>query len=95
MLVVKGATGWIIIDPMYSMETARAAMQLINKHLGSRPVSAVVYSHSHPDHYGGVKGVLLQGEQPPNHGLAHLIAPQLNGDDIVKWARENYKHLYE
>lgn len=54
---VKGETGWIVFDPLASKENAAAALALINKELGTRPVVAVVYSHSHVDHYGGVRGL--------------------------------------
>ncbi|MFM5885773.1 MAG: alkyl/aryl-sulfatase [Novosphingobium sp.] len=58
MTVVRGATGWIVIDPLTTRETAAAAMDLVNARLGRRPVSAVIYSHSHADHFGGVRGVI-------------------------------------
>ncbi|MEY3915347.1 MAG: hypothetical protein RLZZ103_846, partial [Pseudomonadota bacterium] len=49
MTIIKGQTGWIIIDPLTSRDTAAAAMKLVNEKLGTRPVSAVIYSHSHGD----------------------------------------------
>lgn len=52
MTVIRGQTGWIVIDPLTSVEAARAAMDLVNATLGARPVSAVLYSHSHGDHFG-------------------------------------------
>ncbi|MBS1112875.1 MAG: hypothetical protein H6Q92_638, partial [Nitrospirae bacterium] len=55
---IKGNTGWIIFDPLTAKETAKAALDFINEKLGKRPVVAVVYSHSHADHYGGVRGVV-------------------------------------
>ena len=55
---VKGETGWIVFDPLTAAETARAALQLINEQLGERPVVAVIYSHSHADHWAGVRGVV-------------------------------------
>jgi alkyl sulfatase BDS1-like metallo-beta-lactamase superfamily hydrolase len=58
MTLVKTKTGWIVIDPLASVETARAAMNLVNRSLGSYPVKAVIYSHPHADHYQGVKGVI-------------------------------------
>jgi alkyl sulfatase BDS1-like metallo-beta-lactamase superfamily hydrolase len=54
---IKGKTGWIVFDPLTSKETAKAALDLVNEKLGTRPVVAVVYSHSHGDHFGGVRGV--------------------------------------
>jgi len=50
---VKGDTGWIVFDPLTMTETAASALALITEHLGKRPVVAVVYSHSHADHWGG------------------------------------------
>jgi alkyl sulfatase BDS1-like metallo-beta-lactamase superfamily hydrolase len=58
MTLVAGDTGWIVIDPLSTAETATAALALANEHLGDRPVRAVIYTHSHVDHYGGVRGVI-------------------------------------
>lgn len=55
---IEGDSGWIVLDPLISPETAKAALALINSELGARPVKAVIYSHSHTDHYGGVKALL-------------------------------------
>ena len=70
---IKGDKGWIVFDPLTSKETARAALELINEKLGKRPVTAVVYSHSHADHYGGVRGVV--DEQDVKSGKVPVIAP--------------------
>lgn len=58
MSLVRGDTGWIVIGCLSSQETAEAALNLVKEHFGSIPVSAVIISHSHVDHYGGVLGVL-------------------------------------
>ncbi len=58
MTLVRGDTGWIVIDPMTTRETATAALGLAFEHLGERPVTALVYTHSHVDHFGGARGVL-------------------------------------
>lgn len=55
---IKGDTGWIVFDPLISKETAKAALDFINKELGERPVTGVFYSHSHIDHFGGVRGIV-------------------------------------
>ncbi len=73
MTVIRGASGWIIIDPLTSVEAAKAALDLVNRELGARPVSAVLYSHSHGDHFGGVRGVV--GEADVAAGRATVIAP--------------------
>jgi alkyl sulfatase BDS1-like metallo-beta-lactamase superfamily hydrolase len=58
MTIIRGATGWIIIDPLTSVEAATAAMELVDRTLGKRPVTGLIYSHSHGDHFGGAKGVI-------------------------------------
>ena len=70
---IKGDTGWIIFDPLTAKETAAAALKFINEQLGERPVVAVVYSHSHADHFGGVRGVV--DEADVRSGKVKVIAP--------------------
>jgi alkyl sulfatase BDS1-like metallo-beta-lactamase superfamily hydrolase len=70
---IRGNTGWIVFDPLTSQETARAALGFINEELGERPVKAVVYSHSHADHFGGVRGVV--DEADVRAGRVEIIAP--------------------
>ena len=74
MTVIKGKTGWILIDPLTSRDTAAAALRLVNEKLGDRPVSAVIYSHSHGDHFGGVRGVV--NEADVKAGKVAIIAPE-------------------
>ncbi len=74
MTLVRGDTGWIVIDPLSSVEPARAAMALVNRSLGSYPVKAVIYSHPHADHYQGVKGVTTS--DAVNAGRVTIIAPE-------------------
>jgi alkyl sulfatase BDS1-like metallo-beta-lactamase superfamily hydrolase len=62
MTFIKGDTGWIIFDPLTAKETARAALEFVNEQLGARPVVGVVYSHSHVDHWGGVRGVIDEAD---------------------------------
>ena len=71
---VKGDTGWIIFDPLTAEETARAALELVNEKLGKFPVKAVVYSHSHGDHWGGVRGIV--DEADVRSGKVQIIAPR-------------------
>ena len=63
MTLVEGVTGVIVIDPLISAETAAAALALYRSHRGERPVSGVIYTHAHVDHFGGVGGV-LEGDVP-------------------------------
>ena len=58
LTVIRGETGWIVFDPLMSVECSRAAMQLIEENLGSYPVKAVVISHPHADHFGGILGIM-------------------------------------
>ena len=58
MTIIEGDTGLIIIDPLTTTEVARASLELYFEHRTKRPVVAVMYTHSHIDHYGGVKGVI-------------------------------------
>jgi len=69
---LEGDTGYIVIDPLISAETAAAALALMREHRGDKPVTAVIYTHSHVDHYGGVKGVL--SDEDIASGL-QIIAP--------------------
>jgi alkyl sulfatase BDS1-like metallo-beta-lactamase superfamily hydrolase len=70
---IKSATGWIVFDPLTAKETAAAALKFINEQLGERPVVAVVYSHSHADHFAGVRGVVDEGDV--RSGKVKIIAP--------------------
>ncbi len=56
--LIEGRTGWIVIDTLTARETAAAAMAFARQHLGDKPVSAVIFTHSHVDHFGGVLGVI-------------------------------------
>ena len=71
---VEGDTGVIVIDPLISTETAAAALALYREHRGDRPVVAVIYSHSHVDHFGGVFGVATQAEV--DAGTIEVLAPE-------------------
>ena len=73
MTFIRGKTGWIVIDPLTAPETAKAAYDLVGEHLGQLPVVAVIYTHSHIDHFGGVTGVISQADVAA--GRAQVIAP--------------------
>ena len=62
MTLIEGRTGWIVVDTLTVRETAAAALAFARRHLGDRPVSAIVFSHSHVDHFGGALGVLSAAE---------------------------------
>ncbi len=82
MTIIEGDQGLIIIDPLVSAETARAALDLYTAHRGQRPISAVIYSHSHVDHYGGVKGVI--DEADVHAGKVIVIAPDRFLEEITQ-----------
>jgi alkyl sulfatase BDS1-like metallo-beta-lactamase superfamily hydrolase len=69
MTLVEGEGGVLVIDPLISVETAEAALALYRQHRGERPVAGVLYTHSHVDHFGGVRGVIGDGDDVP------VIAP--------------------
>jgi alkyl sulfatase BDS1-like metallo-beta-lactamase superfamily hydrolase len=71
MTIVEGDTGVVVIDPLISAETAAAALALYRKNRGNRPVTGVIYTHSHGDHFGGVDGVL-----PDGAGDVPILAPE-------------------
>lgn len=70
---IAGKTGWIVIDPLTSVETAKAALDLANAKLGARPVVALIYTHSHADHFGGARGMVSQADV--DSGKVQVIAP--------------------
>jgi alkyl sulfatase BDS1-like metallo-beta-lactamase superfamily hydrolase len=77
MTLIEGRTGWIVVDPLTSVETARAALALARRHLaekGDRPVSAVIFTHSHIDHFGGVDAVLPEDEAA--RAALRIVAPR-------------------
>lgn len=85
LTLIKGDTGWIVFDPLMSVECTAAAMQLVEKNLGKLPVKAVVISHPHVDHFGGIKGVIsdeqtadstLSLEEQLASGLIPVIVPE-------------------
>lgn len=73
MTIVEGDEGVILIDCMTTAEVAARALELYREHRGDRPVKALLYTHSHVDHYGGAKGVLTQDEV--DSGQARVFAP--------------------
>ncbi len=71
MTLVEGDAGVIVIDPLISAETAAAALALYRTHRGDRPVTAIIYTHAHVDHFGGVRGV-HEGPTVPDPGPRRL-----------------------
>ena len=74
MSFVEGDSGVIVIDPLISKETAAAALALYRTHRGERPIVAVIHTHSHIDHFGGVQGIVSQ--EQVDAGDVQIIAPE-------------------
>lgn len=74
MTIFEGDTGIIIADPLVSAETAKAALDLYYKHRPKKPIKAVIHSHSHVDHYGGVGGIVE--EKDVTSGKIKIVAPE-------------------
>ena len=62
MTLIDGKTGWILVDPLTARESSKAALEFARKHLGNKPVSAIIFTHAHADHYGGILGVTTPEE---------------------------------
>ena len=62
MTLIEGKTGWIVVDPLTARETSGAALAFARQHLGNKPVSAIVMTHAHADHFGGVLGIVTPQE---------------------------------
>ncbi len=74
MSIIESDGGYVIVDPLTVPSTSRAGMELVYKHLGRKPIVAVIYTHSHIDHWGGVKGVI--DEVDVREGRVKVIAPE-------------------
>lgn len=73
MTIIEGSEGITVVDPLVSEETAKVGMDLYYKHRGQKPVKAVIYTHSHVDHYGGVRGVV--SDDDVTSGKVKIYAP--------------------
>lgn len=74
MTLIEGASGWIIVDPLTTVETAAAAFDIARRHLGERPIVAVIFTHSHVDHFGGIGGILAAEDAARR--AVRIIAPK-------------------
>ncbi len=73
MTIIAGKTGWILVDPLTTAEIAAAGLALVDKTLGQRPVTAIIYTHSHADHFGGAAGVVDAADV--RSGKVPVVAP--------------------
>jgi alkyl sulfatase BDS1-like metallo-beta-lactamase superfamily hydrolase len=74
MTLIEGDSGWIVVDPLTAKETAKQAFDFAQKHLGKKPISAILFTHSHLDHFGGALGIVT-AEQVKQQGI-RVIAPE-------------------
>ncbi|MCE0825113.1 alkyl/aryl-sulfatase [Buttiauxella ferragutiae] len=81
MTIIEGKEGITVVDPLVSAETAKVGMDLYFKNRGNKPVVAVIYTHSHVDHYGGVRGVV--DEADVKSGKVKIYAPAGFMDEAV------------
>ena len=91
MSVIETDTGYIVIDPLVTVPAAKAGMELAYRHLGRKPIVAVIYTHSHIDHWGGVKGVISDEDVTsgrvmviaPEHFLEHAISENIIAGNVM------------
>lgn len=102
MTIVEGDEGVVVIDPLISNETAAAALELYRSVRGDRPVTAMIYTHSHVDHFGGARGVLPGGEPggipivAPEHFTEHAVSENLTvGPAMARRATYMYGALLD
>jgi alkyl sulfatase BDS1-like metallo-beta-lactamase superfamily hydrolase len=74
MTFIASENGWIVIDPLTSEGSSRAGLELVNEKLGKKPIKAIIFTHSHIDHFGGVKGIV--GEEQAKNEKVEIIAPE-------------------
>ena len=75
MTIIEGDSGWILVDPLTAKETADKALKFAQKYLGIKPIKAVIYTHSHLDHFGGIDGILTNMSEDEQKKL-RIIAPE-------------------
>ena len=81
LTLIAGKTGWILVDVLTTAATAEACLKLANDQLGERPVKAIIYTHSHADHFGGILGVTTPEEV--DRGDVRIIAPEGFLEEVV------------
>ena len=86
MTLIDGDTGWIVVDPLTAAETSAKALAFAREHLGDKPISAVIFTHSHVDHFGGVLGILspeeVSAREVPVYGPVGFV-PEATSENII------------
>lgn len=98
MTLIAGKTGWIIVDPLTTPAPSKAGLALANKTLGERPVVAVIFTHSHGDHFGGIAGVA--SPEDIKAGKIQVIAPhgflaESVGESVIAGTAMNRRVQYQ
>jgi len=91
MSIIESDNGYVVVDPLTAPSTARAGMELVYQHVGRKPIVAVIYTHSHIDHWGGVKGVIDDADVKagkikviaPEHFLEHAISENVIAGNVM------------
>ena len=97
MTLIEADTGWIVVDPLTAKETSTIAFEFAQKHLGSKPISAIIFTHSHLDHFGGALG-LVTAEQVKQQGI-RVIAPagfmeEATSENIIAGTAMSRRSMY-
>lgn len=95
--IIEGKTGWIIVDPLTTDDTAREAIAFARQHLGDKPISAILFTHSHVDHFGGALGLMSMEEA--NARDVKIVAPvgfieEATSENIVAGPAMTRRALY-
>src|SRR5215468_9791861 len=95
MTLIEGDTGLIVVDPLLAVETASAALDLYYRHRPRKPVVAVIYTHSHADHWGGVKGVTNEADVAA--GKVAILAPEgfTASENVIAGNARRRRGLYQ
>jgi len=91
MSIIETDSGYVVVDPLLSAPTAKAGMELVYQHVGQKPIKAVIYTHSHVDHWGGVKGIISEADVKagnikviaPEHFLEHAISENIIAGNVM------------
>ena len=97
MTLIEGESGWIVIDPLTTAETARTALDFANQQLGFRPVSTIIFTHSHMDHFGGALGLFSQHKHQEN--TIDIVAPsgfmhEATSENVIAGTAMSRRALY-
>ena len=98
LTLIEGRTGWIVVDPLTAAESARYAMDFADRHLGKKPVSAIIFTHAHIDHFGGVLGLVTAAEVAERK--LPVIAPagfmeEATSENVMMAAAMGRRSLYQ